>query len=97
VSFARPALLLLPRCDSGDLSDPRGAGAVEIRPREQRATDAGKAPRVLLPSESSGLDLRELDPLGRAASTTPTPASRPLPRNRSIPSSASQRSCPASE
>ena len=28
------------------------------RPREQRATDAGEAPRLLLPSESGGLDLR---------------------------------------
>ena len=28
------------------------------RPTEQRATDAGEAPRLLLPSESGGLDLR---------------------------------------
>src|ERR687888_2252763 len=35
---------------------PRRAAA--IRPREQRATDAGEAPRLLLRSESGGLDLR---------------------------------------
>jgi len=45
--------------------------------------------------------VRQDDVLGRVAhavdSTTPGPASRPVPRSSSMPLSASQRSCPASE
>jgi hypothetical protein len=42
---------------SGTSGPRRVSTAAQIRPREQRATDAGEAPRLLLPSESGGLDL----------------------------------------
>ena len=47
------------------------------RPREQCATDAGEAPRLLLPSESGGLDLRSAVRPERAPGREPlrTPAS----------------------
>lgn len=52
------SLLLLPHSDSDGAMIRWAGAAAEFRPREQRATDAGEAPRLLLPSESGGLDLR---------------------------------------
>jgi hypothetical protein len=45
---------------SGHLAQRRVPAAARIRPREQRATDAREAPRLLLPSKSGGLDLLPL-------------------------------------